>query len=142
MLFQFFSFVLDLRFAHFGEGEIMFPDIGDTKIIDFRHGETFCGADGSAQTAKATFSHVNVKGRCVNTFRSAIRSLAYFFRCLDRNDIDTIDWTNLCALVTDNTIINFIVKAIPAVVGYRLHFVRVLNGGDTFTICKIIRFSY
>jgi len=141
MLFQFFPFIINLRFGHFRESEIMFPDIIDAKIIHFGHSETLCGADGSAQTTKATFSHVNVKGRRVNAFGSAIRSLAYFFRCLDRYDIDTIYRTNFCALITDNAIINFIVKPIPAVIRHRLHLVGILNGSNTIPVLKIIWFA-
>ena len=142
MLFQFFSFILNLRVAHFRERKIMLSNISDTKIIHFGHGQTFGGTNGGAQTAKATFSHVNVKRRCIDPFGSSIGSLAYFFGCFDGYDIDAINRTNLCALVTHNTIVNLIVKPVSAIIGYGLHFVRILNRCNAVPIVKIIWVAY
>jgi hypothetical protein len=138
MFFQFLFFFSNLSIAHFSEREIMFADIRYTEIVNLRHGETFRRADRGAQSAEATFSHIDIEGRGINTFGCPIRRFAYFLRCFDRFNVNAVDRADLGALIADNAVIDLVVKPVPAIVGHGLHFIWILNGRYALPLGEII----
>lgn len=138
MRFQEVFLFSDLRLRHLGKCECMFLYISYAEVKDLGHGKAFGGAHRRAQSAKAAFGHVDVKARGVYAFRRSVGGFSDLFNGADRFDLDTIHRADLRAFITYNTIVDFIVQAIAAIVRNRYHLMRILNGGNTFRVGKVI----
>lgn len=137
MFFQLFSFFSYLLIRHFRESEVMFAYVRDAEIVDFCHRQAFGRAYRCTKATETTLTHIDIEGCSINALRCTVGSLSNFFSCLDGHDIDTIYRANFRTLIANDTIIDFIMEAVSTVVGYRLHLIRILNGGNTFAIVKI-----
>jgi hypothetical protein len=139
MLFKHAPLFGNFRVRHFGKGEVVFAHIGHTEVINFCHRETFSRAYGRTKSAKAALAHVDVKLCCVYPLRCAIGSLANFLNCANWLNIYAINRADFSTLVTNNTVVDLIVESVAAVVGHRLHLVRILDGGNASAVSEIIR---
>ena len=108
------------------------------EIEDAGHRKAFRRANGSTQTAEATFSHVYVERRGVEPLRCSVRCFPDLRRGLYRLHGDAIHGTNLGALVANNAVVYFIVKPVSPVVRDGKKFMRILYGSDTLTRTEII----
>ena len=138
MFFKQFLLFLDLRGSHVSEFKIMFPNIKRTEVVCFCHRQALCWANGCAQSAETTFSHVNIKLGGINPFGCAIRSATDFFSGSYRFNSNAINRTNLYALIANNTIVNFIMEFITPGIRHRKNLMRVLNGGNTILLVEVI----
>jgi hypothetical protein len=116
----------------------MITHIRHTEVKDFSHRQTLGGANCCAEPAEATFAHVNIKLGGINSFWRSIGGLANFFNGSNRFNVNAIYRANLCTLVADNAIINFVVQSVATIVGHRLHLVWVLNGGNALAFGKVV----
>src|SRR5690606_8606236 len=59
--FPFSLFLSDFRFRHFSKGIVMVANVVAAEIENARHRQAFGRANGRAQSAEATLSHVDVE---------------------------------------------------------------------------------
>lgn len=83
-------------------------DIKSAEIILFGHRQAFGGTDGCTESAKAAFTHVDVKTGGIDTFGSSVRCFAEFLRRPNRLDGNAVYWTNFYTFVADYAVFNFI----------------------------------
>jgi len=132
----------NFSFTHFSEYEVVLANISHAKVIHLGHGQTFCWADRCAEPAKAALAHIDVEPGCVDALGCAIGGLPNFFDGPDGLDVDAINGTDFCALVANYAVVDFIVKAVPAVVRHGLHLIGILNSGDAGSVAEILRRLY
>jgi hypothetical protein len=113
-------------------------DVYDTEVVGGRHRQAFGWANGGAQSAKAALAHVDIEGRGVDAFGRAIGSLAELLGGTDGFDGDAVDRTDLGALVTYDTVVNFIVKFVAPRLRDGQHLMRVLYGGDAMLSLEVV----
>lgn len=109
------------------------------EIKDLCHGETFRRANCGAESAKTALTHVDIEAGSINAFRGAVRGLSEFLDSPDRLYVYAINRTDLGTFVTHDAIVNFIVQSVSPIVGNRYHLVRILNGGNSFRMKKVLR---
>lgn len=128
---------LDLCRSHFRESEIVLLNISDAEVVNFCHRKAFGWTHAGTQSTKATLCHVNVELCCIDTFWCSVRCFAKLLDRPYRLDRDTIHRTDLCTLVTDYAVINFIMKAVTAIDRNRQNLMRILNGSNAVWLLKI-----
>lgn len=142
---MFLPFFFPLRHflvAHAVKWKQVIPNVKSAVVIFVGHGQALSRTDSCAKSAEHALAHVNVEFLSVNSFWRPVSGLAEGFRRANRHYVDAIDRTNLCAFITDDTIIDFIMQFISSMVRDRDRLMRKLKGGRARIGFKEIFFQY
>ncbi len=107
----------------------MFTYIKSAVIVIIGHGQALRWANRGAQPTEHALAHINIELLRVDPLRGTIGRLTKNLRRSDGLDFNAIHRANLCAFVTDDAVVNFIVEFVAAIVRHGDGLVRELKRG-------------